>query len=148
MANVTIKFNGKEFLLSCEDGQEEHLEELLIQINQKFNNLKNDLGNLGENKLLLISSIKVIDEYYDLTKKIELKKEEFNTLSEKFKELKSLVLDYKKDKDLEIDQLKKDLNEFKILSDKTNDIYEKMLDKTTDTIEQFIERSSKDERLQ
>ena len=35
MANVSIKFNGKEFLLSCEDGQEEHLEELLIQINQK-----------------------------------------------------------------------------------------------------------------
>ena len=37
MANVSIKFNNKEFLLSCEDGQEEHLEELLIQINQKFN---------------------------------------------------------------------------------------------------------------
>ena len=47
MANVSIKFNNKEFLLSCDDGQEEHLEELLIQISQKFNNLKNDLGNLG-----------------------------------------------------------------------------------------------------
>ena len=57
MANVSIKFNGKEFLLSCEDGQEEHLEELLIQINQKFNSLKNDLGNLGENKLLLITAV-------------------------------------------------------------------------------------------
>ena len=54
MANVSIKFNNKEFLLSCDDGQEEHLEELLIQINQKFNELKNNLGNLGENKLLLI----------------------------------------------------------------------------------------------
>ena len=57
MANVSIKFNGKEFILSCDDGQEEHLEELLIQINQKFNNLKNDLGNLGENKLLLITAV-------------------------------------------------------------------------------------------
>ena len=57
MANVSIKFNGKEFLLSCEDGQEEHLEELLIQINKKFNDLKNDLGNLGENKLLLITAV-------------------------------------------------------------------------------------------
>ena len=46
MANVSIKFNGKEFILSCDDGQEEHLEELLIQINQKFNDLKNNLGNL------------------------------------------------------------------------------------------------------
>ena len=69
MANVSIKFNGKEFLLSCEDGQEEHLEELLIQLNQKFNELKNDLGNLGENKLLLITAVKVMDEYYETKKK-------------------------------------------------------------------------------
>ena len=74
MANVSIKFNGKEFLLSCEDGQEEHLEELLIQINKKFNNLKNELGNLGENKLLLITAVKVMDEYYETAKKVDQKK--------------------------------------------------------------------------
>ena len=34
MANISIKFNNKEVLLSCEDGQDEHLEEFLIQINQ------------------------------------------------------------------------------------------------------------------
>ena len=55
MANVNIKFNGKEYLLSCEDGQEEHLEELSLSLNKKFNDLKFDLGNIGENKLLLIS---------------------------------------------------------------------------------------------
>ena len=93
MANVSIKFNGKEFLLSCEDGQEEHLEELLIQINKKFNNLKNDLGNLGENKLLLITAVKVMDEYYETKKKVEEKKEELKNLSNKFKELKSLIYD-------------------------------------------------------
>ena len=57
MANVSIKFNGKEFLLSCEDGQEAHLEELSEQLNKKFEKLKNDLGNIGENKLLLILSL-------------------------------------------------------------------------------------------
>ena len=86
MANVSIKFNGKEFLLSCEDGQEEHLEELLIQINQKFNSLKNDLGNLGENKLLLITAVKVMDEYYETKKKVDLKKEELKNLSSKLLE--------------------------------------------------------------
>ena len=91
MANVSIKFNNKEFLLSCEDGQEEHLEELLIQINQKFNNLKNDLGNLGENKLLLITAVKVMDEYYETKKKVDQKKDELRDLSTKFKELKSLI---------------------------------------------------------
>ena len=101
MANVSIKFNGKEFLLSCEDGQEEHLEELLIQINKKFNNLKNDLGNLGENKLLLITAVKVMDEYYE-TKKVDKKKEEFKNLSDKFRELKSLIYEYREKKRMKL----------------------------------------------
>ena len=98
MANVKIKFNSKEFLLSCDDGQEEHLEELLIHINQKFNDLKNNLGNLGENKLLLITAVKVMDEYYETKKKVELQKNELKNLINKFKELKSLIYDYKEKK--------------------------------------------------
>ena len=113
MANVSIKFNGKEFLLSCEDGQEEHLENLLIQINQKFNSLKNDLGNLGENKLLLITAIKVLDEYYETKKKVDEKKKELSDLSKKFKELKSLIYEYKENKEKEITNLDKDLNDLK-----------------------------------
>jgi cell division protein ZapA len=148
MANVNIKFNGKDYLLSCDDGQEESLKELANHLNNKFNKLKSDLGNIGENKLLLITSIKVIDEYYDLVKKIESKKKEFNNLSEKFKELKSLVIDYKEDKDNEMGKLKEDLNKFKMMADENNDIYEKMLDTATESIEKFIQSSSKDERLQ
>ena len=91
MANVNIKFNGKEYLLSCEDGQEEHLEELSLSLNKKFNDLKFDLGNIGENKLLLISSIKVMDEYFETKKKVDAQKKELQELKEKFKELKSLV---------------------------------------------------------
>ena len=148
MANVNIKFNKKDYLLSCDDGQEENLKELADRLNKKFNELKSNLGNIGENKLLLISSIKVVDEYYDLLEKIEYKKKEFNNLSEKFKELKSLVIDYKKDKDGEISKLKEDLNKFKIMADENKDVYEKMLDTTTESIEKFIQSSSKDERLQ
>ena len=88
----------KNFILSCEDGQEEHLEELLIQINQKFNNLKNDLGNLGENKLLLITAVKVMDEYYETKKKL-IKKNELKILSDKFRELKTLIYDYRDKKE-------------------------------------------------
>ncbi|MDB2359077.1 cell division protein ZapA, partial [Candidatus Pelagibacter bacterium] len=105
MANVSIKFNNKEFLLSCEDGQEEHLEELLIQINQKFNDLKNNLGNLGENKLLLITAVKIMDEYYETKKKVEQKKNELKDLSNKFRELKSLIYDYRDKKEEEIKEL-------------------------------------------
>ena len=107
MANVSIKFNNKEFLLSCEDGQEEHLEELLIHINQKFNDLKNNLGNLGENKLLLITAVKIMDEYYETKKKVDQKKIELKDLSNKFKELKSLVYDYRDKKEEEKGRLRK-----------------------------------------
>ena len=107
MANVNINFNGKEFDLSCEDGQEEHLEELASHLNDKFNNLKNSLGNIGENKLMLITSITVMDEYFETKKKIDNKVKELKDITEKFKELKTLVYDYKENKEREINELNK-----------------------------------------
>ena len=142
MANVSIKFNGKEFLLSCEDGQEEHLEELLIQINQKFNDLKNDLGNLGENKLLLITAVKVMDEYYETKKKVEQKKSELKELSDKFKELKSLIYDYRDKKENEILDLK---DEHKILKneiDTNKKNFEKLIDEAADQISSFVDKAN------
>ena len=134
MANVSIKFNGKEFLLSCEDGQEEHLEELLIQINKRFNNLKNDLGNLGENKLLLITAIKVMDEYHETKKKVEQKKDELRNLSNKFKELKSLIYEYRDKKELEINELNKDHHRLKDEIEMNQKDYEKLIDEAADEI--------------
>mgnify|MGYP001214294141 CR=1 FL=1 len=142
MANVSIKFNGKEFLLSCEDGQEEHLEELLIQINKKFNDLKNDLGNLGENKLLLITAVKVMDEYYETKKKVDQKKIELQNLSSKFRELKSLIYEYKDKKEKEINELSE--NHFKLKSEIeiNQKNYEKLLDEATEEISSFVEKAN------
>jgi len=142
MANVSIKFNGKEFLLSCDDGQEEHLEELLIQLNQKFNELKNDLGNLGENKLLLITAVKVMDEYYETKKKIEQKKNELKDLSNKFRELKNLVYDYRDKKEDEIKELNARLNNLKVEIENNQKNYEKLIDQTADEISNFIEKAN------
>ena len=142
MANVKIKFNGKEFLLSCEDGQEEHLEELLIQINKKFNNLKNDLGNLGENKLLLITAVKVMDEYYETKKKVEQKKEEIKNLSDKFRELKSLIYDYKDKKEEEIRELNENHYKLKNEIEINQKNYEKLIDEATDEISNFVEKAN------
>jgi len=140
MANVSIKFNGKEFLLSCDDGQEEHLEELLIQINQKFNKLKNELGNLGENKLLLITAVKVMDEYYDTAKKVEQKKTELKNLSNKFRELKSLVYDYRDKKEQEIRELNNNHQKIKNEIEINQKNYEKLIDETADEISNFVEK--------
>ena len=142
MANVNIKFNGKEYLLSCEDGQEEHLEELSLNFNKKFNDLKFNLGNIGENKLLLISSIKVMDEYFETKKKVELQKKELQDLKDKFKELNSLIYQYKEDKENEIkylgstqEELKKNIEDHKIS-------YENLIDKVTLEIEDFVKKNN------
>ena len=141
MANVSIKFNNKEFLLACEDGQEEHLEELLIQINKKFNNLKNDLGNLGENKLLLITAVKIMDEYYETKKKVDLKKQELNDLSNKFKELKSLIYDYRDTKESEIEKLNLDHENLKQEIDDNQKKYENLIDEAADQISNFVKKA-------
>ena len=142
MANVSIKFNGKEFLLSCEDGQEEQLEELLIQINQKFNNLKNDLGNLGENKLLLITAVKIMDEYYETKKKVDQKKDELKDLSNKFRELKSLIYEYRDEKEHEISLLNKNHLKLKNEIEINKKSYEKLIDEAADEISSFVEKAN------
>ena len=144
MANVSIKFNGKEFLLSCDDGQEEHLEELLIQINQKFNELKNDLGNIGENKLLLITAVKVMDEYHETKKKVEEKKIELRELSNKFRELKSLVYDYRDKKENEINELNKRQINLKLNIETNQKNYEKIIDQAADEISNFVNNANID----
>ena len=141
MANVSIKFNNKEFLLACEDGQEEHLEELLIQINKKFNNLKNDLGNLGENKLLLITAVKIMDEYYETKKKVDQKKEELNDLSKKFKELKSLIYDYRDTKESEIEKLNLDHENLKQEIDDNQKKYENLIDGAAGQMSNFVKKA-------
>ena len=148
MANVNIKFNGKDFLLSCDDGQEEHLEELLTHINQKFTDLKNDLGNIGENKLLLITSVQIMDEYFETKKKVEQKKTELQNLSNKFRELKSLVYDYRDKKEDEMQQLQQDHESFKKEIEKNKEDYEKIIEAAADEIENFVEKANLENPVQ
>tara|TARA_B100002052_G_scaffold249374_1_gene236587 strand:+ start:35 stop:481 length:447 start_codon:yes stop_codon:yes gene_type:complete len=148
MANVSVKFNNKEFLLSCEDGQEEHLEELSFHLNEKFNNLKSSLGNIGENKLLLITSIATMDEYFETKKKIDQKIEELKNLTEKFKQLKSLVYEYKEQKDNEINNLNEEQSKLKNQLEDNKLDYEKAIEKAADQIENFLTKVDTENPLQ
>ena len=141
MANVNIKFNNKDYLLSCDDGQEESLKKLANHLDSKYNELKKDLGNIGENKILLITAIKMVDDYFDLFQKIKNTKSDFEKLSIKFNELRSLAINYKDEKGIEIGKLRDELNELKITAEKSKNSYEEILDKTTKSIEKFIENA-------
>ena len=143
MANVNVKFNNKDYLLSCDDGQEENLKELANHLDSKYSDLKKSLGNIGESKLLLITAIQMVDDYFDLNKKVNDKKNDFEKLSIKFKELRSLAVNYRDEKEKEIEKLKIELNKFKETIDDSRNSYEEVLEKTTKSIEEFIENTEK-----
>ena len=148
MANVNIKFNNKDYLLSCDDGQEESLKNLTKFLDKKYNELKDKLGNIGENKLLLITTIQLIDDYFDLKQKVSRQKIKLDEISIKFKEIRSLAIEYKKDKDIEIKNLNFELDGFKKTIEDNNNLYESMLDKTTKSLEKIISNTESLSKIQ
>ena len=148
MANVNVKFNNKDYLLSCDDGQEESLKKLTNFLDKKYSELKDKLGNIGENKLLLITTIQLIDEYFDLKQKVVTQKTKLDEISNKFKEIKTLAIEYKKDKDIEIEKLNVELEKLKKMIEKNNNLYESMLDKTTQSLEKIISNTESLSKIQ
>tara|TARA_B100000401_G_C52730936_1_gene683516 strand:+ start:233 stop:679 length:447 start_codon:yes stop_codon:yes gene_type:complete len=148
MANVNIKFNNKDYLLSCDDGQEESLKKLTKFLDKKYNEVKDKLGNIGENKLLLITTIQLIDDYFDLKQKVSRQKIKLDEISNKFKEIRSLAIEYKKDKDIEIKNLNFELEGFKKTIEDNNNLYESMLDKTTKSLEKIISNTESLSKIQ
>ena len=148
MANVNIKFNNKDYLLSCDDGQEEALKILTSFLDKKYKELKDKLGNIGENKLLLITTIQLIDEYFDLKRRITKQKKKLDDLASKFQELKNLAIKYKDGKDKEITNLNNELDKFKQTIQESNSLYESMLDKTTKSLEKILSNTETISKIQ
>ena len=148
MANINIKFNNKDYLLSCDDGQEESLKNLTKFLDKKYNELKDKLGNIGENKLLLITTIQLIDEYFDLKQRVAQQKKKLDEIAKKFQELKELAIDYKEGKDKEISKLNEELENFKKTIEESNNLYESMLDKTTQSLEKILTNTESISKIQ
>ncbi len=148
MANVNVKFNNKDYLLSCDDGQEESLKKLTKFLDKKYSELKDKLGNIGENKLLLITTIQLIDEYFDLKQKVFTQKKKLDDISNKFREIRTLAIEYKKNKDVEIKELNEELEKFKKAIEESNQLYESMLDKTTQSLEKIISNTESLSKIQ
>ena len=148
MANINIKFNNKDYLLSCDDGQEESLKKLTKFLDKKYGELKDKLGNIGENKLLLITTIQLIDEYFDLKQRVTQQKKKLDDLAGKFKELKKLAIKYKEGKDKEISKLNDELDKFQKTVEENNNLYESMLDKTTESLEKILSNTGSISKIQ
>ena len=148
MANINIKFNNKDYLLSCDDGQEESLKKLTKFLDKKYSELKDKLGNIGESKLLLITTIQLIDEYFDLKQRVAQQKKKLDNLADKFQELKRLAIKYKEGKDKEINILNDELDKFQKIVEENNNLYESMLDKTTESLEKILLNTESTSKVQ
>ena len=113
-----------------------------MQINNKFQELKKDLGNIGENKLLLITSIKIMDEYFETKKKVDINKKEIKNITEKFKELKSLAYNYKDDKENEAKKLSDSISKLESEIQCLKEEYDKIISNTTKQLEEFVQKSN------
>ena len=148
MANINIKFNNKDYLLSCDDGQEESLKKLVSFLDKKYFELKDQLGGIGDNKLLLITTIKILDDYFNLKQKVDLQKNRLEEISKKFLEMKSLAIRFKENKDAEVNNLKNEIDKFKATIDASNSLYESILDKTTKSLQDIINKAESKSELQ
>ena len=97
---------------------------------------------------MLITTIQLIDEYFDLKQKVTKQKIKLDEISNKFREIKSLAIKYKKGKDLEIHHLNDELENFKKTIEKNNSLYETMLDKTTQSLEKIISNTESLSKIQ
>ena len=142
MVNVNVKFNSRDYLLACEDGQEKELEKLTIELNKKFEKLKSDLGNLGEGKLLLITAIQTMDEMFSIKETMQKLKKHNKELEEKFKEIKDLSIQYKDDRDREVRNLNEELAKLKIMIEQYESSYSEVLNKVSSSIDNFLSKAS------
>ena len=71
MADVLVEIDGKKYRMACEDGQEEHLLALANRFNKTVLDLKGDFGQVGDNRLVVMAAIAVLDELGEAEKRID-----------------------------------------------------------------------------
>jgi len=66
MAQVDIRVNGRDYKVTCDDGQEERLQRLAAYYDHHVSDLSNDLGQIGDARLMLLAALTICDEIFEL----------------------------------------------------------------------------------
>jgi cell division protein ZapA len=82
MAQVNATIAGRQFRLACEDGQEEHLQTLAKDIDQRIVDLRTKFGEIGDTRLTVMTALMVADELSEALRKIRLLEEEISALQD------------------------------------------------------------------
>ena len=83
-----------------------------------------------------------MDEYYETKKKIDQKKDELKNLSDKFRELKTLIYEYRDKKETEIKELNQNHHKLRNEIEMNQKNYERFLDEAAEEISSFVEKAN------
>jgi cell division protein ZapA len=70
MAQVTVSIGGRSFRLACNEGEEEHLQGLALQVDAKFGAMHNSFGEIGDQRLMVMTALTLADECAEARQKI------------------------------------------------------------------------------
>ena len=71
MPEVNVEIDGKRYRMACEDGQQQHLLDLADRFNRQVQALKGAFGEVGDNRLVVMAGIAVLDELAEAERRIE-----------------------------------------------------------------------------
>ena len=82
MAQINSTIAGRQFRLACEDGQEEHLQELTKDIDQRIISLRRKFGEIGDTRLTVMAALMVADELAEMVQKMHRLEEDIASLQD------------------------------------------------------------------
>lgn len=82
MAQVVASINGRQYRLACEDGQEEHLQQLAANIDARVAELRGKFGEIGDTRLTVMAALTIADELSEATRRIRRLEEELTALQD------------------------------------------------------------------
>lgn len=87
MPEVNVEIDGKKYRMACEEGQEQHLLTLAERFNRTVLQLKGSFGEIGDNRLVVMAGIAVLDELAEAEDRIAALKQDIADLTTAGREL-------------------------------------------------------------
>ena len=82
MSQVNVTINGRQFRMACEDGQEDHLQQLAKDLDERIVALRGQFGEIGDARLTVMAALMVADELSETGKKLRRLEEELAALQD------------------------------------------------------------------
>ena len=82
MSQVNVTINSRQYRMACEDGQESHLTRLAKELDQRIDQLRNSVGEIGDTRLTVMAALTLADEIAEMGTKMRRLEEELTALQD------------------------------------------------------------------